>query len=99
MIASKVTSDYRAIWFSTVDFAAKQRGANGGAGFYRFPARARTKANDVSPGHALTLQLLATSRELSVFPAEGRGHLPSQTLKLRTDGQQLEVIFTLNNPR
>jgi hypothetical protein len=26
---------------------------NGGAGFYRFPAWARTKPNDVSPGHAI----------------------------------------------
>ena len=26
---------------------------NGGAGFYRFLAWARTKPNDVSPGHAI----------------------------------------------
>jgi hypothetical protein len=31
-----------------------------GAGFYRFPAQARTKPNDVSPGHVI-VRLLAAS--------------------------------------
>jgi hypothetical protein len=29
---------------------------NGGAGFYRFLAWARTKPNDVSPGHAIYVE-------------------------------------------
>jgi hypothetical protein len=34
---------------------------DGGAGFYRFPARVRTKPNDVSPGRAIRKQLATSS--------------------------------------
>ncbi len=38
-----------------------RRTTDGGAGFYRFPAWARMKSNDVSPGHAIQMRLLASS--------------------------------------
>jgi len=44
--------------------------SDGGAGFYRFPAWAGTKPNDVSPGHAV-----CGPSKMLTFPANGRPYL------------------------